>query len=268
MIYLVLSDYPSLGMKSGNITDQQITSSSYSPDSSITNARPDSAGSGYWCSASNDSDPWLQLDLKTLHYIVGVSLRLQIFNDTETPPRQFLNCTVVNKTVSVTSPSPTESLSTTIANAIHNGSIVPSADWLLNSTNSTGSVTASAGNWWLNTTALNATHGYTATPFGGLIHNSTSFSISSLLNTSSAFNASEFTARLEATQTPGIATKVISETICENVTVGRRFERQMPERNVPIELEYGLNESTLVSWTEVRKNNCMFVVNQIHLPRK
>ena len=250
VIYFFLSDYPSLGMKSENITDQQITSSSHFPNSSITHARLDCAGSGFWCSASNDSDPWLQLDLKTLHYIVGLSLRLQIFNDTETPPRQYLNCTVMNKTVSVTSPSPTESLRTTIANAIHNGSIIPGADWLLNSTNFTGSVTASAGNWWLNTTALNASHDYTSTPFGGLIYNSSSFSISSLLNTSSAFNASEFTERLE--------TKVISETICENVTVERRFERQIPDISVPIALQYGLNESKLVSWTEVRKNNYIF----------
>ena len=61
-----------LGMESGSIPDSKITASSEkNVNTASKNGRLNSGSS--WCAETNDSNPYLQIDLQTLHIICAVS---------------------------------------------------------------------------------------------------------------------------------------------------------------------------------------------------
>lgn len=62
-----------LGMESGAILDSQLTASSeLNPSTLAKNGRLNAVWSS-WCASTNDSNPYLQIDLQTLHIICAVS---------------------------------------------------------------------------------------------------------------------------------------------------------------------------------------------------
>ena len=61
----------SLGMENGRIPDSGITASSSSP--LAKNARLNYASESSWCAGTSDTNPYLQIDLQTLHIICAVS---------------------------------------------------------------------------------------------------------------------------------------------------------------------------------------------------
>ena len=61
-----------LGIESGSIADNDITASSeQNANTAAKNGRLNSASS--WCAETSDSNPYLQIDLQTLHIICAVS---------------------------------------------------------------------------------------------------------------------------------------------------------------------------------------------------
>ena len=63
--------YLDLGMESGSIPDSKITASTSSP--SARNGRLNFTSGSSWCAQSSDANPYLQIDLQTLHIICAVS---------------------------------------------------------------------------------------------------------------------------------------------------------------------------------------------------
>ena len=62
-----------LGMQSGSILDIQLTASSQlNANTPVKNSRLNTAGPS-WCASTSDSNPYLQIDLQTLHIICAVS---------------------------------------------------------------------------------------------------------------------------------------------------------------------------------------------------
>ena len=62
-----------LGMESGAILDSQLTASSeLNASTPAKNGRLNAVWSS-WCASTNDSNPYLQIDLQTLHIICAVS---------------------------------------------------------------------------------------------------------------------------------------------------------------------------------------------------
>ena len=61
----------SLGMENGRIPDSGVTASSSSP--LAKNARLNYASESSWCAGTSDTNPYLQIDLQTLHIICAVS---------------------------------------------------------------------------------------------------------------------------------------------------------------------------------------------------
>ena len=68
-------------MESGKITDNQITASSFlDPNHGAEKVRLNSQqGGGAWCSAVNDQNQFLQVDLGTSHMVTGVSEWIEVF---------------------------------------------------------------------------------------------------------------------------------------------------------------------------------------------
>ena len=64
-----------LGMESGSIPDNNITASSVRSVSSTPakNGRLNYASGSSWCAGTSDTNPYLQIDLQTLHIICAVS---------------------------------------------------------------------------------------------------------------------------------------------------------------------------------------------------
>ena len=64
-----------LGMESGSIPDSNITASSTlnSGTTPAKNGRLNYTAGPSWCAAVGDSNPYLQIDLQTLHFICAVS---------------------------------------------------------------------------------------------------------------------------------------------------------------------------------------------------
>ena len=63
-----------LGMENGTILDSQITASSQQSGSTpANNGRLNYTSVSSWCAATSDSNPYLQIDLQTLHIICAVS---------------------------------------------------------------------------------------------------------------------------------------------------------------------------------------------------
>ena len=63
-----------LGMESGSIPDSKITASSeLNANTPATNGRLNYRAGSSWCAAAGDSNPHLQIDLRTLHFICTVS---------------------------------------------------------------------------------------------------------------------------------------------------------------------------------------------------
>ena len=61
-------------MESGSIPDSNITASStLNSGTPATNGRLNFAAGSSWCAATGDSNPYLQIDLQTLHFICAVS---------------------------------------------------------------------------------------------------------------------------------------------------------------------------------------------------
>ena len=58
-------------MENGRIPDSGITASSSSP--LAKNARLNYASESSWCAGTSDTNPYLQIDLQTLHIICAVS---------------------------------------------------------------------------------------------------------------------------------------------------------------------------------------------------
>jgi len=58
-------------MQSGSIPDSKITASSEKNNKAAKNGRLNSGSS--WCARTSDSNPYLQIDLQTLHIICAVS---------------------------------------------------------------------------------------------------------------------------------------------------------------------------------------------------
>ena len=58
-------------METGSIPDNNITVSSENNGNPAKNGRLNSESS--WCAGTNDEDPYLQIDLQTLHIICAVS---------------------------------------------------------------------------------------------------------------------------------------------------------------------------------------------------
>ena len=77
MNYFTLGDCSDLdlGMESGSIPDSNITVSSTlnSGTTPAKNGRLNYTAGSSWCAAAGDSNPYLQIDLQTLHFICGVS---------------------------------------------------------------------------------------------------------------------------------------------------------------------------------------------------
>ena len=63
-----------LGMQSDSIPDDSITASSeLNFSTSAKNGRLNYTAGSSWCASTNDSNPYLQIDLRTLHVICAVS---------------------------------------------------------------------------------------------------------------------------------------------------------------------------------------------------
>ena len=63
-----------LGMENGTILDSEITASSKKNASTpAENGRLNYTLGSSWCAATSDSNPYLQIDLQTLHIICAVS---------------------------------------------------------------------------------------------------------------------------------------------------------------------------------------------------
>ena len=63
-----------LGMESGSIPDNKINASSEINANTVAkNGRLNYAAGPSWCAAKSDSNPYLQIDLQTLHIICAVS---------------------------------------------------------------------------------------------------------------------------------------------------------------------------------------------------
>ena len=61
-------------MENGNIPDSKITASSIQSASTPTkNGRLNYASGSSWCAGTSDTNPYLQIDLQTLHIICAVS---------------------------------------------------------------------------------------------------------------------------------------------------------------------------------------------------
>ena len=61
-------------MESGSIPDSKITASSVqSVGTPASNSRLNFASGSSWCSVTSDANPYLQIDLQTLHIICAVS---------------------------------------------------------------------------------------------------------------------------------------------------------------------------------------------------
>ena len=61
-------------MESGSIPDSNITASStLNSGTPAKNARLNFAAGSSWCAATSDSNPYLEIDLQTLHFICAVS---------------------------------------------------------------------------------------------------------------------------------------------------------------------------------------------------
>jgi len=61
-------------MESGAIADNEITASTLlNASTSAKNGRLNYTAGSSWCAATNDSNPYLQIDLQTLHIICAVS---------------------------------------------------------------------------------------------------------------------------------------------------------------------------------------------------
>ena len=61
-------------MESGSIPDSNITASSTLNSGTLAkNGRLNFAAGSSWCAATGDSNPYLQIDLQTLHFICAVS---------------------------------------------------------------------------------------------------------------------------------------------------------------------------------------------------
>ena len=61
-------------MESGSIPDSNITASStLNSGTPAKNGRLNYAAGSSWCAATSDSNPYLQIDLQTLHFICAVS---------------------------------------------------------------------------------------------------------------------------------------------------------------------------------------------------
>ena len=61
-------------MESGSIPDSNITASSkLNSATPAKNGRLNFAAGSSWCAATGDSNPYLQIDLQTLHFICAVS---------------------------------------------------------------------------------------------------------------------------------------------------------------------------------------------------
>ena len=61
-------------MESGSIPDSKITASTVQKASTpAKNGRLNYASGSSWCAGTNDSNPYLQIDLQTLHIICAVS---------------------------------------------------------------------------------------------------------------------------------------------------------------------------------------------------
>ncbi|KAL9950697.1 hypothetical protein ACROYT_G043237 [Oculina patagonica] len=77
LLPLALGDciYLDLGMESGSIPDSNITASSTQSAASTPakNGRLNFASGSSWCAATSDTNPYLQIDLQTLHIICAVS---------------------------------------------------------------------------------------------------------------------------------------------------------------------------------------------------
>ncbi|XP_078353365.1 receptor-type tyrosine-protein phosphatase S-like isoform X3 [Oculina patagonica] len=66
--------YLDLGMESGSIPDSNITASSVkNANTPAKNSRLNFASGSSWCAATSDNNPYLQIDLQTLHIICAVS---------------------------------------------------------------------------------------------------------------------------------------------------------------------------------------------------
>ena len=63
-----------LGMQSGSIPDNRITASSeLNVNTPAKNGRLNYTAGSSWCASTSDSNPYLQIDLQTLHIICAVS---------------------------------------------------------------------------------------------------------------------------------------------------------------------------------------------------
>ena len=63
-----------LGMGSGAISDSEIAASSeQSANTPARNGRLNFTSGSSWCAGTNDTNPYLQIDLRTLHIICAVS---------------------------------------------------------------------------------------------------------------------------------------------------------------------------------------------------
>ena len=63
-----------LGMQSGSIPDNRITASSeLNISTPANNGRLNYTAGSSWCASTNDNNPYLQIDLQTLHIICAVS---------------------------------------------------------------------------------------------------------------------------------------------------------------------------------------------------
>ena len=63
-----------LGMQSGSIPDSKIIASSEkNANAPAKNGRLNYASGSSWCAGTSDSNPYLQIDLQTLHIICAVS---------------------------------------------------------------------------------------------------------------------------------------------------------------------------------------------------
>ena len=63
-----------LGMENGVIADSKITASSeLNAGTPAKNTRLNYAAGPSWCAQTNDSNPYLQIDLQSLHVICGMS---------------------------------------------------------------------------------------------------------------------------------------------------------------------------------------------------
>ena len=64
-----------LGMENGKILDSKITASTVQSTSNTPakNGRLNYTSGSSWCAGTNDTNPYLQIDLQTLHIICAVS---------------------------------------------------------------------------------------------------------------------------------------------------------------------------------------------------